>query len=123
MFSHTPEWRVLHAGRDFTRMPSGEAYCFLSRLFSALERWHYRRLPRAVGLPRTEAERLANRERSRREEAVTRIAVPDDEHDDWVTDRRPSAAGSPIPYRELNPELEEALEIDFPGLSRTRSQA
>ncbi len=116
MFCRTPEWRALHAGRDFPRMDPGQAYVFLGRLFSAMQRWRFRRLPRAVGLPRTDAERLANRERSRLEEAVARIAVPEDERDSWQVDRRPSAVGSPIPYSELNPQLAEDLALDYPGL-------
>ena len=116
MFGRTPVWRALHQGRDFTRMDPGEAYTFLSHLFDGLKRWHYRRLPRAVGLPRTEDERRVRREIARSEEAVARLAVPDDERDSWQIDRRPPAVGSAIPYWELNPDLEEALMLDRQGL-------
>ena len=102
-------------------MAPEDAYVFLGHLFDGLKRWRFRRLPRAVGLPRTEEERLLNRERSRAEETVARFAVPDGERDSWQVDMRPSALGSAIPYQELNPELEEALEIDHPGFSQFRT--
>ena len=121
MFGRTPIWRSLHAGRDFSRMAPEDAYVFLGHLFDGLKRWRFRRLPRAVGLPRSDEDRLLARERSRAEEAVARLAVPDGERDSWQVDQRPSALGSPIPYQELNPELEEALEVDYPGFSQFRS--
>lgn len=115
MFSRTPDWRALHADRDFSRMNAEVAYTFLADLFTALKRWRFRRLPRAVGLPHTEEDRVANRRRSRREEAHARALVPADPHDAWQVDTRPPAFGQ-VDYLELNPELKEALAIDYPGL-------
>ena len=117
MFGRTPIWRSLHAGRDFSRMAPEDAYVFLGHLFDGLKRWRFRRLPRAVGLPRTEEERLLARQRSRAEEAVARLAIPDGERDSWQVDQRPSALG----FTYHNPELEEALEVDYPGFSQCRS--
>lgn len=123
MFAKTPDWRLHHAGRNFDGMDAAESYVFLAHLFDRLKRWRYRRLPRAVGLPRTEEERLLRREAARREEAVARLAVPDDERETWQVDRRPPAVGSAIPYMELNRELEEALAIDHPGLFADRDRS
>lgn len=122
MFSRTPDWRVLHVGRDFSRMNASEAYVFLADLFSALKRWRFRRLPRAVGLPRTQEDRDANRRRSRKEEAHARAVIPDDPRERWQVDTRPPAFGQ-VDYLELNPELKEALAIDHPGLFRDTESA
>ena len=122
MFSRTPDWRELHADHDFPRMNATDAYVFLSRLFTGLKRWRFRRLPRAVGLPRTEDDRVANRRRARREEAHARRVVRSDERDSWQVDVRPPAFGK-VDYFELNPDLREDLALDYPGLSRGTDSA
>lgn len=122
MFGRTPDWRDLHAGRDFERMNATESYVFLASLFDVLRRWRFRRLPRAVGLPRTQEDRDANRRRARKEETHARAVVPGDPRETWQVDTRPPAFGN-VDYFELNPELKEALAIDHPGLFRETGDA
>ena len=122
MFGRTPDWRELHAGRDFSRLNATDSYVFLSELFTALKRWRFRRLPRAVGLPRTQEDRDANRRRARKEEAHARLVVPHDERETWQVDTRPPAFGS-FDYLETNPDLKEDLSIDYPGLFRGTGSA
>lgn len=122
MFGRTPDWRALHAGRDFSRMNASEGYVFLASLFTALKPWRFRRLPRAVGLPRTQEDRDANRRRARKEEAHARLVVPQDERETWQVDTRPPAFGH-LDYLETNPELKESLMLDHPALFRDTESA
>ncbi len=120
MFGRTPEWSALHAARQSCGQLSPEdAYVHLSRLFVAFQGWRFTRLPRTAGLPQTPEERRESFFRALDEERHAREVVP--ETYEPSLDERPSAVGEMAPYLELNPELEEALEIDYPGLSHRRT--
>ena len=115
MFGRTPLWRILHAGRSACEALSAvDAYIHLSEVFSALQGWRYVPLSRSAGLPVTPEERIASALSARLEEVHAREVVPEV----WATipDPRPAAFGA-SDYLGLNPDLAEALEIDYPGLS------
>ena len=120
MFGRTPVWCTLHAARQSCeRLSPEDAYVHLSRLFAAFQGWRFTRLPRSAGLPQSPEERRESFFRALDEERHAREVVP--EVEEPVLDTRPPASAAFAPYIELNPELEEALEIDYPGFSRRRT--
>ncbi|MEO7921193.1 MAG: hypothetical protein ABIT01_17160 [Thermoanaerobaculia bacterium] len=120
MFGRTPAWRALHVTRHSCAQLSPEAaYVHLSEIFATFQGWRFTRLSRSAGLPQTPEDRRANLLRALDEARHAREVLP--EFDEPTLDRRPAAMASAIPYAELNPELEEALAIDYPGLFRRRS--
>lgn len=120
MFGRTPEWRTLHAAQAPCATLSPErAYIHLSDLFSTFQGWRFTRLPRRAGISQDPDERRAAYYRALQEERHSRAVIL--EPDEPLLDTRPPASGSFAPYLELNPELEEALELDYPGLSRRRT--
>lgn len=120
MFGRTPEWRTLHAAQPSCATLSPErAYIHLSALFATFQGWRFTRLPRRAGIPQDPDERRTAYYRALEEERHARALIP--ERDEPIPDSRPAATAAFAPYLELNPELEEALAIDYPGLSRRRS--
>ncbi len=120
MFGRTPEWVALHPARQACeRISPEDAYLHLSRLFAAFQGWRFTRLPRSAGLPQTPEERVQSFTCALEEERHAREVIPDIEEP--VLDTRPPASAAFGPYIELNPELEEALEIDYPGFSHRRT--
>jgi hypothetical protein len=69
--------------------------------------------------PQDPDERRTAYYRALEEERHVPALIP--ERHEPIPDTRPAATASFAPYLELNPELEEALEIDYPGLSRRRT--
>lgn len=120
MFGRTPEWRTLHPAQHGCATLSPErAYIHLSELFSTFQGWRFTRLPRRDGIPQDPDERRAAFYRALEEERHARALIPDREEP--IPDPRQPATAAFAPYFELNPELEEALEIDYPGFSRRRT--
>lgn len=116
MFGRTPVWRALHAdGTACESLSPERAYSHLSEVFTALQPWRFTRLSRSAGLPTTAEGRIASFRRALREERHARQVVPD--RDDGIPDPRPPAFGQ-ADYLELNPDLADDLEIDYPGFSR-----
>ena len=119
MFGCTPEWRTLHADSSTCETLSPEkSYIHLSEVLSALQGWRYQHFSRSTGLPESPEERQESARVARLEEQHAQVAVP--EVWNTVPDPRP-AATSTGDYFELNPELVEALEIDYPGLSTRKA--
>lgn len=113
-FSRTPPWRSILRDETFSRLSPEEAYCILGRLFDELQSWTFRRLPRSAGLPATDEGWKDLRAKAREEERHARLVVPDEQAGP-IDDRKDPDA---VPYWELNPDLKEDLELDYPGLFR-----
>ena len=112
MFGRTAEYQAVADGRDFSRMNPTQAYIFLADVMTATRRWKYTRLPRYAGLPRTTEEKRRNLKQALREERHARHVCPEDIHETWTIDKRPSAVGNGRSYFEAQDELKEAVEMD-----------